>query len=168
MFSLLRYMCLNSLCAVPASWFFLVHRALSFSHGCVLQEEGLERPLVALLVELSAEHYLPIFAHHRLSLAMLSRMGPADLAKVNSGGPSGEVGEAGRALTRWPRGGLALHAVLGMACHLQMSWGCLAPSRPEHLPRLPPVTWLRKPELGVLRTPDCPLRQPLLDGIFTS
>uniref|UniRef100_A0A8C0A576 E3 ubiquitin-protein ligase LRSAM1 n=1 Tax=Bos mutus grunniens TaxID=30521 RepID=A0A8C0A576_BOSMU len=47
-----------------------------------LQEEGLERPLVALLVELSAEHYLPIFAHHRLSLAMLSRMGPADLAKV--------------------------------------------------------------------------------------
>ena len=35
-----------------------------------MQEEGLERPLVALLVELSAEHYLPIFAHHRLSLAM--------------------------------------------------------------------------------------------------
>ena len=52
-----------------------------------MQEEGLERPLVALLVELSAEHYLPIFAHHRLSLAMLSRMGPADLAKVDRGGP---------------------------------------------------------------------------------
>uniref|UniRef100_A0A8C6E606 E3 ubiquitin-protein ligase LRSAM1 n=1 Tax=Moschus moschiferus TaxID=68415 RepID=A0A8C6E606_MOSMO len=47
-----------------------------------LQEEGLERPLAALLVELSAEHYLPVFAHHRLSLATLSRMGPADLAKV--------------------------------------------------------------------------------------
>lgn len=47
-----------------------------------LQEEGLERQLVALLVELSAEHYLPIFAHHRISLDMLSRMGPRDLAKV--------------------------------------------------------------------------------------
>ena len=123
---------------------------------------------MALLVELSAEHYLPIFAHHRLSQSMLSRMGPADLAKVNSGSPSGEVGEAGRALTQWPRRGLALHVVLGMTCHLQMSWGCLAPSRLEHLPCLPPVTWLRQPELGVLWTPDRPLRQPLSDGIFTS
>ncbi|XP_031225741.1 E3 ubiquitin-protein ligase LRSAM1 isoform X3 [Mastomys coucha] len=47
-----------------------------------LQEEGMERQLVALLVELSAEHYLPLFAHHRISLDMLSRMSPGDLAKV--------------------------------------------------------------------------------------
>uniref|UniRef100_A0A9L0TSW9 E3 ubiquitin-protein ligase LRSAM1 n=1 Tax=Equus caballus TaxID=9796 RepID=A0A9L0TSW9_HORSE len=47
-----------------------------------LQEEGMERPLAALLVELSAEHYLPIFAHHRISLDMLGRMSPEDLAKV--------------------------------------------------------------------------------------
>ncbi|XP_045369779.1 E3 ubiquitin-protein ligase LRSAM1 isoform X2 [Camelus bactrianus] len=47
-----------------------------------LQEGGLERQLVALLVELSAEHYLPVFAHHRISLDMLSQMGPGDLAKV--------------------------------------------------------------------------------------
>ncbi|XP_058380086.1 E3 ubiquitin-protein ligase LRSAM1 isoform X10 [Diceros bicornis minor] len=47
-----------------------------------LQEEGMERQLAALLVELSAEHYLPIFAHHRISLDMLSRMSPGDLAKV--------------------------------------------------------------------------------------
>uniref|UniRef100_A0A8P0T973 E3 ubiquitin-protein ligase LRSAM1 n=1 Tax=Canis lupus familiaris TaxID=9615 RepID=A0A8P0T973_CANLF len=45
-------------------------------------EEGLERQLAALLVDLSAEHYLPIFAHHRISLDMLSRMSPGDLAKV--------------------------------------------------------------------------------------
>nr|KAF6485760.1 leucine rich repeat and sterile alpha motif containing 1 [Rousettus aegyptiacus] len=38
-----------------------------------LQAEGMERQLAALLVELSAEHYLPIFAHHRLSLDTLSR-----------------------------------------------------------------------------------------------
>ncbi|KAF6327648.1 leucine rich repeat and sterile alpha motif containing 1 [Rhinolophus ferrumequinum] len=47
-----------------------------------LQEEGMERQLAALLVELSAEHYLPVFAHHRISLDMLSRMSPRDLAKV--------------------------------------------------------------------------------------
>uniref|UniRef100_A0A8D2JH17 E3 ubiquitin-protein ligase LRSAM1 n=1 Tax=Sciurus vulgaris TaxID=55149 RepID=A0A8D2JH17_SCIVU len=47
-----------------------------------LQEEGMERQLVALLVELSAEHYLPIFAHHRISLDMLSHMSPRDLAKM--------------------------------------------------------------------------------------
>ncbi|XP_019584178.2 E3 ubiquitin-protein ligase LRSAM1 isoform X3 [Rhinolophus sinicus] len=47
-----------------------------------LQEEGMERQLAALLVELSAEHYLPIFAHHRISLDVLSRMSPRDLAKV--------------------------------------------------------------------------------------
>lgn len=58
---------------------------------------------MALLVELSAEHYLPIFAHHRISLDMLSRMGPGDLAKVGSSCPSGGRGEAraaGRALAR--------------------------------------------------------------------
>ncbi|KAM5299911.1 E3 ubiquitin-protein ligase LRSAM1 isoform 1-T1 [Ctenodactylus gundi] len=47
-----------------------------------LQEEGMERQLVALLVELSAEHYLPIFAHHRISLNTLTRMSPGDLAEV--------------------------------------------------------------------------------------
>lgn len=86
-----------------------------------MQEEGLERPLVALLVELSAEHYLPIFAHHRLSLAMLSRMGPADLAKVDRGGPPREVREAGRALTRWPRGDLPFTQFLARLA----VWRCL-------------------------------------------
>ncbi|XP_069870168.1 E3 ubiquitin-protein ligase LRSAM1 isoform X2 [Dipodomys merriami] len=47
-----------------------------------LQEGSLERPLAALLVELSAEHYLPIFAHHRVSLDMLCHMSPGDLAKM--------------------------------------------------------------------------------------
>ena len=64
---------------------------MSFSRGSVLQEEGLERQLAALLVDLSAEHYLPLFAHHRISLDTLSRMSPADLAKVGGGSPSGVV-----------------------------------------------------------------------------
>nr|XP_016854214.1 PREDICTED: E3 ubiquitin-protein ligase LRSAM1 [Anolis carolinensis] len=47
-----------------------------------LQEEGLEQQLVKMLTELSADQYLPIFAHHRISLKMLSAMVPADLAKI--------------------------------------------------------------------------------------
>ncbi|KAM6431341.1 E3 ubiquitin-protein ligase LRSAM1 isoform 1-T7 [Liasis olivaceus] len=47
-----------------------------------LQEEGLERQLVKLLTELSAEQYVPIFAHHRISLETLSSMVPGDLAKI--------------------------------------------------------------------------------------
>uniref|UniRef100_A0A8C3T7H4 Leucine rich repeat and sterile alpha motif containing 1 n=1 Tax=Chelydra serpentina TaxID=8475 RepID=A0A8C3T7H4_CHESE len=46
-----------------------------------LQEEGLERQLINLLIEMSAEQYIPIFAHHRLSLEMLSTMTLSDLAK---------------------------------------------------------------------------------------
>ncbi|XP_038230261.1 E3 ubiquitin-protein ligase LRSAM1 isoform X2 [Dermochelys coriacea] len=47
-----------------------------------LQEEGLESQLINLLIELSAEQYVPIFAHHRLSLEMLSTMTLSDLAKI--------------------------------------------------------------------------------------
>ncbi|CAJ0968509.1 unnamed protein product [Ranitomeya imitator] len=47
-----------------------------------LQEEGLEQELVDLLKELSAEKYLPIFAHHRFCLEMLEKMMPDDLRKI--------------------------------------------------------------------------------------
>ncbi|XP_063289083.1 E3 ubiquitin-protein ligase LRSAM1 isoform X2 [Pelobates fuscus] len=47
-----------------------------------LQEEGLEQELVSLLKEVSAEKYLPIFAHHRFSLEMLEKMTPNDLKKL--------------------------------------------------------------------------------------
>ncbi|XP_019396073.1 PREDICTED: E3 ubiquitin-protein ligase LRSAM1 [Crocodylus porosus] len=47
-----------------------------------LQEEGMERQLVNLLIELSAEQYMPIFAHHRISLEMLSTMTASDLEKI--------------------------------------------------------------------------------------
>ncbi|XP_054249303.1 E3 ubiquitin-protein ligase LRSAM1 isoform X3 [Indicator indicator] len=62
-----------------------------------LQEEGLEQQLVSLLLELSAEQYLPVFAHHRLSLRALSTMTASDLEKVG-------VREAG-----------LQHAILGRA-----------------------------------------------------
>ncbi|NXT88471.1 LRSM1 ligase, partial [Anhinga rufa] len=47
-----------------------------------LQEEGLERQLVNLLIELSAEQYVPVFAHHRISLQVLSTMTASDLEKI--------------------------------------------------------------------------------------
>ncbi|NXD71785.1 LRSM1 ligase, partial [Eolophus roseicapillus] len=47
-----------------------------------LQEEGLERQLVTLLTELSAEQYVPVFAHHRVSLRALSTMSASDLEKL--------------------------------------------------------------------------------------
>uniref|UniRef100_A0A8V1AE84 Leucine rich repeat and sterile alpha motif containing 1 n=1 Tax=Gallus gallus TaxID=9031 RepID=A0A8V1AE84_CHICK len=45
-------------------------------------EEGLEKQLVNLLIELSAEQYVPVFAHHRISLEMLSTMTASDLEKM--------------------------------------------------------------------------------------
>uniref|UniRef100_A0A8C3NJ42 Leucine rich repeat and sterile alpha motif containing 1 n=1 Tax=Geospiza parvula TaxID=87175 RepID=A0A8C3NJ42_GEOPR len=47
-----------------------------------LQEKGLEQQLVTLLLELSAEQYMPIFAHHRMSLETLSTMSASDLEKL--------------------------------------------------------------------------------------
>lgn len=75
----------------------------------------MERPLATLLVELSAEHYLPIFAHHRLSLDMLSRMSPGDLAKVGSSSLSG------RPAQRWVTGPTGP----SVACSSCSSWKAL-------------------------------------------
>lgn len=47
-----------------------------------LQEKGLEQQLVNLLLELSADQYVPIFAHHRISLEMLGTMSASDLEKL--------------------------------------------------------------------------------------
>ncbi|XP_038193444.1 E3 ubiquitin-protein ligase LRSAM1 isoform X2 [Arvicola amphibius] len=96
-----------------------------------LQEEGMERQLVALLAELSAEHYLPIFAHHRISLGMLSQMSPGDLAKVG-------VSEAG-----------LQHEILRRARNLLDS----ARVQPELKPSKDEV-------LGVLEPPAAPQEAP--------
>ncbi|XP_041530165.1 E3 ubiquitin-protein ligase LRSAM1 isoform X1 [Microtus oregoni] len=96
-----------------------------------LQEEGMERQLVALLAELSAEHYLPLFAHHRISLDMLSQMNPGDLAKVG-------VSEAG-----------LQHEILRRARNLLDS----ARFQPELKPSKDEV-------LGVLEPPAAPQEAP--------
>ncbi|XP_023653120.2 E3 ubiquitin-protein ligase LRSAM1 [Paramormyrops kingsleyae] len=47
-----------------------------------MQEAGVEQGLVSLLCKLSAEHYLPVIAHHRLTAEALRHMTTADLAKL--------------------------------------------------------------------------------------
>uniref|UniRef100_A0A673BAJ3 RING-type domain-containing protein n=1 Tax=Sphaeramia orbicularis TaxID=375764 RepID=A0A673BAJ3_9TELE len=47
-----------------------------------MQEAGVERELVNLLCKLSAQHYLPILAHNRVTTEALRHMSASDLKKV--------------------------------------------------------------------------------------
>uniref|UniRef100_A0A669EDY8 Leucine rich repeat and sterile alpha motif containing 1 n=1 Tax=Oreochromis niloticus TaxID=8128 RepID=A0A669EDY8_ORENI len=47
-----------------------------------MQEAGVEKELVNLLCKLSAQHYLPILAHHRVTTEALRHMSSSDLKKV--------------------------------------------------------------------------------------
>uniref|UniRef100_A0A8C6WMG9 Leucine rich repeat and sterile alpha motif containing 1 n=1 Tax=Neogobius melanostomus TaxID=47308 RepID=A0A8C6WMG9_9GOBI len=47
-----------------------------------MQETGMEKELVNLLCRLSAQHYLPILAHHRITTKELRQMSLADLKKL--------------------------------------------------------------------------------------
>uniref|UniRef100_A0A3Q1B2X6 RING-type domain-containing protein n=1 Tax=Amphiprion ocellaris TaxID=80972 RepID=A0A3Q1B2X6_AMPOC len=49
-----------------------------------MQEAGVEKDLVNLLCRLSAQHYLPILAHHRVTTEALRHMKSSDLKKVCS------------------------------------------------------------------------------------
>ncbi|XP_048469780.1 E3 ubiquitin-protein ligase LRSAM1 isoform X2 [Rhincodon typus] len=46
------------------------------------REEGVEKALVEILAELSADQYLPLFAHHRVTLKMLRYMTAEDLQQI--------------------------------------------------------------------------------------
>lgn len=47
-----------------------------------MQEAGVEKELVNLLCRMSAQHYLPILAHHRITRMELRQMTAADLKKL--------------------------------------------------------------------------------------
>uniref|UniRef100_A0A7N5ZWE1 RING-type domain-containing protein n=1 Tax=Anabas testudineus TaxID=64144 RepID=A0A7N5ZWE1_ANATE len=47
-----------------------------------MQEAGVEKELVNLLCKMSAQHYLPIMAHHRVTTEALRHMTSSDLKKV--------------------------------------------------------------------------------------
>ncbi|KAM3874491.1 E3 ubiquitin-protein ligase LRSAM1 [Diretmus argenteus] len=63
-----------------------------------MQEAGVEKELVNLLCKLSAQHYLPILAHHRVTTEALRHMNPSDLNKLG-------INEVGiqKALLKWAR-----------------------------------------------------------------
>uniref|UniRef100_A0A4W4G358 RING-type domain-containing protein n=1 Tax=Electrophorus electricus TaxID=8005 RepID=A0A4W4G358_ELEEL len=47
-----------------------------------MQEAGVDKELVSLLSKLSAQHYLPLIAHHRITAESLCHMTTKDLSKV--------------------------------------------------------------------------------------
>lgn len=47
-----------------------------------MQEAGLEKELVNLLCKLSAQHYMPVLAHHRVTIKALLNMNASDLNKL--------------------------------------------------------------------------------------
>ncbi|KAG8010965.1 NADPH-dependent diflavin oxidoreductase 1 [Nibea albiflora] len=61
-----------------------------------MQEVGVEKELVNLLCKLSAQHYLPILAHHRVTTEALRHMSTSDLKKLG-------INEIGiqKALLKW-------------------------------------------------------------------
>ncbi|XP_062290382.1 E3 ubiquitin-protein ligase LRSAM1 isoform X1 [Scomber scombrus] len=61
-----------------------------------MQEAGVEKELVNLLCKLSAQHYLPILAHSRVTTAALCHMSSSDLKKLG-------INEVGiqKALLKW-------------------------------------------------------------------
>ncbi|XP_066569283.1 E3 ubiquitin-protein ligase LRSAM1 [Amia ocellicauda] len=61
-----------------------------------VQEAGVDRALVDLLCRLSAQHCLPLLAHHRITAETLRNMSPADLQKIGIS----EVGVQ-KALLKW-------------------------------------------------------------------
>ncbi|NXW83230.1 LRSM1 ligase, partial [Alopecoenas beccarii] len=112
-----------------------------------LQEEGLERQLMNLLIELSAEQYVPVFAHHRISLQALSTMTAGDLEKIG-------VAEAGlqRAILRRAQ---EIVAVAKTIPELLRTVDAEVPAAPEPsapleeplsptVPKAPPLQWDEK------------------------
>ncbi|KAI4875774.1 hypothetical protein NFI96_024286 [Prochilodus magdalenae] len=63
-----------------------------------MQEAGVDKDLVSLLCKLSAQHYLPIIAHHRITAEALRHMTTRDLSKLGIN----EVGVQ-KALLNWAR-----------------------------------------------------------------
>uniref|UniRef100_A0A671V296 Leucine rich repeat and sterile alpha motif containing 1 n=1 Tax=Sparus aurata TaxID=8175 RepID=A0A671V296_SPAAU len=53
-----------------------------------MQEAGVEKELVNLLCKLSAQHYLPILAHHRVTTEALRHMNSSDLKKEAEAAPT--------------------------------------------------------------------------------
>ncbi|KAG5272108.1 hypothetical protein AALO_G00161740 [Alosa alosa] len=79
-----------------------------------MQEAGVERDLVDLLSKLSAEHYLPILAHHRVTSKALNHMTTSDLSKIG-------VNEVGiqKALLNWAKTHIPMPTKVALAAEAE-------------------------------------------------
>ncbi|XP_063065985.1 E3 ubiquitin-protein ligase LRSAM1 [Engraulis encrasicolus] len=80
-------------------WMIQYQRLLDSKPLAIAMEEaGVDRELVSLLSKLSAEHYLPILAHHRVTADTLKHMTASDLSKIG-------INEVGiqKALLNWAK-----------------------------------------------------------------
>lgn len=116
-----------------------------------MQEAGVEKELVNLLCRLSAQHYLPILAHHRVTTAALCHMNSSDLKKLG-------INEIGiqKALLNWARD----HQPEGACKAVQQDEEeeTVATAPPPSSPQLPPIIQMPSPPLtpGTPVTPSAP------------
>uniref|UniRef100_A0A673YAW0 Leucine rich repeat and sterile alpha motif containing 1 n=1 Tax=Salmo trutta TaxID=8032 RepID=A0A673YAW0_SALTR len=117
-----------------------------------MQEVGVESDLVSLLCKLSAQHYLPIMAHHRVTSEALRHMTTKDLRKLG-------INEMGiqKALLNWAREQPT--APSEGACKADPQEEEAVPS-PSSLPSAPGETPTSTPPL----TPVNPSAPSLIDG----
>ncbi|KAF7651735.1 hypothetical protein LDENG_00106040 [Lucifuga dentata] len=101
-----------------------------------MQEVGLEKELVNLMYRLSAQHYLPILAHHRVTAEALRHMNSSDLKKLN-------INEIGiqKALLNWAQ---EQHPEGTRKAAQQEEDAEVVPSAPP-LPLLPDVSAIQVP-----------------------
>lgn len=127
-----------------------------------MQEAGVEKELVNLLCKLSAQHYLPVLAHHRVTTEALCHMTASDLKKLG-------INEIGiqKALLNWAR---EYHPQAAACMDVEQEEPAgvtpsapsppLAPS-PSAPPPLPPALNIQYPSPpltpGTPVTPSCPV-----------
>uniref|UniRef100_A0AAQ4R3I3 RING-type domain-containing protein n=1 Tax=Gasterosteus aculeatus aculeatus TaxID=481459 RepID=A0AAQ4R3I3_GASAC len=69
-----------------------------------MQEAGVEKELINLICKLSAQHYLPILAHHRVTTEALRHMTSSDLKKIGINEIGIQNALLNWALERYPEG----------------------------------------------------------------
>ncbi|XP_007257042.3 E3 ubiquitin-protein ligase LRSAM1 isoform X1 [Astyanax mexicanus] len=96
-----------------------------------MQEAGVDKDLVSLLCKLSAQHYLPILAHHRITAEALRHMTTRDLSKLGIN----EVGVQ-KSLLHWAREQPCSPKKL----HEEREAGAVLPTAPLQEQLTPPLT----------------------------
>ncbi|XP_034402087.1 E3 ubiquitin-protein ligase LRSAM1 [Cyclopterus lumpus] len=96
-----------------------------------MQEAGLEKELVNLICKLSAQHYLPILAHHRLTTEALYHMTSSDLKKIGINEIGIQNALLNWALERYPEGAFK---VVPQDEEAEVASTAMSPCSPQVLP----------------------------------